>query len=93
MFFQFLLSIMNQTFKNFNLQKEKKASLTVLTLLQLERQLHEDEEFARTLAMLDEEPKTKKVAFEWAVCILNIQYRSVFPFIPVYSRLWRCNHE
>ncbi|XP_013009784.2 replication factor C subunit 1 isoform X1 [Cavia porcellus] len=25
-----------------------------------ERQLHEDEEFARTLAMLDEEPKTKK---------------------------------
>uniref|UniRef100_A0A9L0KBF5 Uncharacterized protein n=1 Tax=Equus asinus TaxID=9793 RepID=A0A9L0KBF5_EQUAS len=60
---------------------------------ELERQLHEDEEFARTLAMLDEEPKTKKVAFEWAVCILNIQYRSVFPFIPVYSRLWRCNHE
>ncbi|XP_051020640.1 replication factor C subunit 1 isoform X1 [Acomys russatus] len=29
-------------------------------LLQLERQLHEDEEFARTLAMLDEEPKAKK---------------------------------
>ncbi|XP_036764389.2 replication factor C subunit 1 isoform X2 [Manis pentadactyla] len=28
---------------------------------ELERQLHEDEEFARTLAMLDEEPKTKKV--------------------------------
>ncbi|XP_046511734.1 replication factor C subunit 1-like [Equus quagga] len=27
---------------------------------ELERQLHEDEEFARTLAMLDEEPKTKK---------------------------------
>ncbi|XP_071073115.1 replication factor C subunit 1 isoform X8 [Dasypus novemcinctus] len=27
---------------------------------QLERQLHEDEEFARTLAMLDEEPRTKK---------------------------------
>ncbi|XP_039704674.1 replication factor C subunit 1 isoform X3 [Pteropus medius] len=27
---------------------------------QLERQLHEDEEFARTLAMLDEEPKNKK---------------------------------
>ncbi|CAO2639831.1 Replication factor C subunit 1 [Lemmus lemmus] len=26
---------------------------------ELERQLHEDEEFARTLAMLDEEPKTK----------------------------------
>lgn len=23
--------------------------------------MHEDEEFARTLAMLDEEPKTKKV--------------------------------
>lgn len=33
------------------------------TFLQLERQLHEDEEFARTLAMLDEEPKNKKVAF------------------------------
>ncbi|KAF6372404.1 replication factor C subunit 1 [Rhinolophus ferrumequinum] len=28
---------------------------------ELERQLHEDEEFARTLAMLDEEPKNKKV--------------------------------
>ncbi|XP_031800123.1 replication factor C subunit 1 [Sarcophilus harrisii] len=28
--------------------------------LELERQLHEDEEFARTLAMLDEEPKHKK---------------------------------
>ncbi|XP_062069567.1 replication factor C subunit 1 [Lepus europaeus] len=28
---------------------------------ELERQLHEDEEFARTLAMLDEEPKIKKV--------------------------------
>ncbi|KAM9678972.1 replication factor C subunit 1 isoform 5-T5 [Trichechus inunguis] len=28
---------------------------------ELERQLHEDEEFARTLAMLDEEPKTKKI--------------------------------
>ncbi|XP_066242266.1 replication factor C subunit 1 isoform X1 [Saccopteryx leptura] len=27
---------------------------------ELERQLHEDEEFARTLAMLDEEPKSKK---------------------------------
>ncbi|XP_026958947.1 replication factor C subunit 1 isoform X6 [Sagmatias obliquidens] len=27
---------------------------------ELERQLHEDEEFARTLALLDEEPKTKK---------------------------------
>ncbi|XP_021496347.1 replication factor C subunit 1 isoform X2 [Meriones unguiculatus] len=27
---------------------------------ELERQLHEDEEFARTLAMLDEEPHTKK---------------------------------
>ncbi|XP_007496617.1 replication factor C subunit 1 isoform X1 [Monodelphis domestica] len=27
---------------------------------ELERQLHEDEEFARTLAMLDEEPKNKK---------------------------------
>ncbi|XP_036056786.1 replication factor C subunit 1 isoform X2 [Onychomys torridus] len=27
---------------------------------ELERQLHEDEEFARTLAMLDEEPKTNK---------------------------------
>ncbi|XP_076992731.1 replication factor C subunit 1 isoform X2 [Tamandua tetradactyla] len=27
---------------------------------ELERQLHEDEEFARTLAMLDEEPRTKK---------------------------------
>uniref|UniRef100_A0A4W2EXE5 Replication factor C subunit 1 n=1 Tax=Bos indicus x Bos taurus TaxID=30522 RepID=A0A4W2EXE5_BOBOX len=27
---------------------------------ELERQLHEDEEFARTLAMLDEEPKAKK---------------------------------
>ncbi|XP_049742300.1 replication factor C subunit 1 isoform X1 [Elephas maximus indicus] len=27
---------------------------------ELERQLHEDEEFARTLAMLDDEPKTKK---------------------------------
>ncbi|KAL6032111.1 hypothetical protein STEG23_011066 [Scotinomys teguina] len=27
---------------------------------ELERQLHEDEEFARTLAMLDEEPKIKK---------------------------------
>ncbi|XP_045690307.1 replication factor C subunit 1 isoform X1 [Phyllostomus hastatus] len=27
---------------------------------ELERQLHEDEEFARTLAMLDEEPKKKK---------------------------------
>uniref|UniRef100_A0A2K6GMT7 Replication factor C subunit 1 n=1 Tax=Propithecus coquereli TaxID=379532 RepID=A0A2K6GMT7_PROCO len=27
---------------------------------ELERQLHDDEEFARTLAMLDEEPKTKK---------------------------------
>ncbi|XP_023558535.1 replication factor C subunit 1 [Octodon degus] len=27
---------------------------------ELERQMHEDEEFARTLAMLDEEPKTKK---------------------------------
>ncbi|XP_058526171.1 replication factor C subunit 1 isoform X2 [Ochotona princeps] len=28
---------------------------------ELERQLHEDEEFARTLAMLDEEPRVKKV--------------------------------
>uniref|UniRef100_A0A5F9CM33 Replication factor C subunit 1 n=1 Tax=Oryctolagus cuniculus TaxID=9986 RepID=A0A5F9CM33_RABIT len=28
---------------------------------ELERQLHEDEEFARTLAMLDEEPRIKKV--------------------------------
>ncbi|XP_020847263.1 replication factor C subunit 1 isoform X2 [Phascolarctos cinereus] len=28
--------------------------------LELEKQLHEDEEFARTLAMLDEEPKNKK---------------------------------
>ncbi|XP_031198274.1 replication factor C subunit 1 isoform X4 [Mastomys coucha] len=27
---------------------------------ELERQLHEDEEFARTLALLDDEPKTKK---------------------------------
>lgn len=28
---------------------------------QLEKQVHEDEEFARTLAMLDEEPQAKKV--------------------------------
>jgi len=28
---------------------------------QLERQLHEDEEFAKTLAMLDEIPQKKKV--------------------------------
>lgn len=28
---------------------------------QLERQIHEDEEFARTLALLDEEPRAKKV--------------------------------
>lgn len=60
--FQFLLCIMNQTFKNFHLQKEKKMTRSVDTFLQLERQLHEDEEFARTLAMLDEEPKNKKVA-------------------------------
>lgn len=32
-------------------------------LLQLERQLHEDEEFAKTLAMLDETPQKKKVEF------------------------------
>lgn len=30
---------------------------------QLERQLHEDEEFAKTLAMLDETPQKKKVKF------------------------------
>lgn len=30
-------------------------------LLQLEKQIHEDEEFARTLAMLDQEPQAKKV--------------------------------
>lgn len=28
---------------------------------QLEKQIHEDEEFSRTLAMLDAEPQTKKV--------------------------------
>lgn len=28
---------------------------------QLEKQVHEDEDFARTLAMLDEEPQAKKV--------------------------------
>lgn len=28
---------------------------------QLEKQVHEDEEFARTLAMLEEEPQAKKV--------------------------------
>lgn len=31
------------------------------TFPQLEKQIHQDEEFARTLAMLDEEPQTKKV--------------------------------
>ncbi|XP_042300434.1 replication factor C subunit 1-like, partial [Sceloporus undulatus] len=42
------------------------CSVTVLSdvlhahSLQVERQLHEDEEFARTLAMLDEIPKKKK---------------------------------
>lgn len=33
----------------------------LLFFLQLERQLHEDEEFAKTLAMLDETPQKKKV--------------------------------
>ena len=32
-----------------------------LCLLHLEQQVHEDEEFAQTLAMLDEEPQAKKV--------------------------------
>lgn len=30
---------------------------------QLEKQIHEDEEFARTLAMLDKEPQAKKVIY------------------------------
>lgn len=37
------------------------CGLLCVYFLQLERQLHEDEEFARTLAMLDETPKKKKV--------------------------------
>ncbi|MEE6518068.1 hypothetical protein FKM82_028748, partial [Ascaphus truei] len=31
---------------------------------ELEKQMHEDEEFARTLAMLDEAPKNKKVSLK-----------------------------
>lgn len=33
----------------------------LFALTQLEKQVHEDEEFARTLSMLDSEPQTKKV--------------------------------
>lgn len=64
---------MTQALKNFNLQEEKKQLLFCWYFLQLERQLHEDEEFARTLAMLDEEPKTKKVMFHQADC-LHLEY-------------------
>lgn len=39
---------------------------------QLERQLHEDEEFARTLAMLDETPQKKKVEF-----FLNLHFQEL----------------
>lgn len=48
---------------------------------QLEKQVHEDEEFARTLAMLDEEPKAKKVKAASVKKVCAIKFSSLFQVV------------
>lgn len=52
---------------------------------QLEKQVHEDEEFARTLAMLDEEPKAKKVKAASVKKVCAIKFSSLFQVLFLLS--------
>lgn len=52
---------------------------------QLEKQVHEDEEFARTLAMLDEEPKAKKVKAAGTKKARALKFSSLFQVFCLFS--------
>ena len=51
--------------------------------LQLEKQIHEDEEFARTLAMLDEAPLAKKVCTSLSLSVYARKCLSVYLYVCV----------